>query len=68
MVFPPIEWYIGQYSGLCKVFFKRIMVPKVYALSGSYLDCLGYFRWYFFILCLNYALGAFTTTSLVTSD
>jgi len=45
LISPHIEWCIGKCPGLCTIFFETsTLVPKVYALSRSYLDCLGYLK------------------------
>ena len=48
MVYWKMSWFVQNFL---QNFYK---VPKVYALSRSYLDCLGYFTF----LIPNCALGA----------
>ena len=66
MVFTHIEMCIGKMSWFVHNFLQNHhLVPKVYVLSCSYLDCLGYFIVY--IVCPNCTLVALTDTrTLVT--
>ena len=50
-----MSWFVHD------VLLNFHIVPKVYALSCSYLDCLEYFR-FFPILCPNCALWALNNT------
>ena len=47
MISPHIEWCIGNCPGLYTIVQIFHMVPKAYALSCSYLDCLGCLRFVF---------------------
>ena len=59
MVFTHIEMCIGKMSWFVHNFLQNHhMVPKVYVLSRSYLDCLGYFIVYIF--CPDCTLVALT--------
>ena len=50
MISPHIEWY-WKMSWFVHNFLQNIrMVPKIYALSSSYLDCLRYLR--LFSICM----------------
>jgi len=51
---------------VCSQFSSKLSSGKVYALSRSYLDCLGYFS-FFSILCPNCALGALRYCNVCSS-
>ena len=60
MVFWKMSWFVHNFLQNFHV------VPKVYSLSRSYLDCLWYLR-FFSILCPNCALGALRYCNVCSS-
>jgi len=56
-----VYWFFAQFVS------KQAMVPKVYALSRSYLELFGYFR-FFSILCPKCALVALNNFQIGLQD
>jgi len=56
-----VYWFFAQFVS------KQAMLPKVYALSRSYLELFGYFR-FFSILCPKCALVALNNFRIVLQD
>jgi len=48
MISPHIKWCIGKCPGVCTIIFKTFTWYLIFfALSHSYLDCLGHYRFVF---------------------